>query len=106
MGRLRAGQSFPVREESPRKFLVPVRKKATTALASAGVRKKSKGSCSSDAAMPPPPSTVRPESAAAAVGDVTVEDTDALACGVCFLPLKPPIFQVRARTTFPCVCVE
>jgi E3 ubiquitin-protein ligase SIAH1 len=45
--------------------------------------------------MPPP--LVRPERAAAAVGDVTVEDTDALDCGVCFLPLKPPIFQVHAR---------
>lgn len=35
---------------------------------------------------------MRPEGAAAA-GDVTVEETDALDCGVCFLPLKPPIFQ-------------
>jgi E3 ubiquitin-protein ligase SIAH1 len=58
---------------------------------------------SSDAATPPPPpsSRVRPESAAAALGGVTVEDTDALDCGVCFLPLKPPIFQVRTRTTLP-----
>ncbi|CAN6340659.1 unnamed protein product [Urochloa humidicola] len=35
----------------------------------------------------------RPESAAASVADVTVEDADALDCGVCFLPLKAPIFQ-------------
>jgi hypothetical protein len=27
-------------------------------------------------------------------GVVAVEDTDALDCGVCYLPLKPPIFQV------------
>ncbi|RLM98461.1 E3 ubiquitin-protein ligase SINA-like 7 [Panicum miliaceum] len=26
-------------------------------------------------------------------GVVAVEDTDALDCGVCYLPLKPPIFQ-------------
>ncbi|PUZ64121.1 hypothetical protein GQ55_3G118700 [Panicum hallii var. hallii] len=38
-------------------------------------------------------SRVRPESAAAATMAVAVEDTDALDCGVCFLPLKPPIFQ-------------
>ncbi|KAK3140696.1 hypothetical protein QOZ80_5AG0404500 [Eleusine coracana subsp. coracana] len=31
--------------------------------------------------------------AAAAKSNVTVEDTDALNCGMCFLPLKPPIFQ-------------
>ncbi|PVH61802.1 hypothetical protein PAHAL_3G126400 [Panicum hallii] len=41
---------------------------------------------------PPPPSRMQLEGAAAA-GDVTVEETDALDCGVCFLPLKPPIFQ-------------
>uniref|UniRef100_A0A0D3G3C8 RING-type E3 ubiquitin transferase n=1 Tax=Oryza barthii TaxID=65489 RepID=A0A0D3G3C8_9ORYZ len=29
----------------------------------------------------------------AAVAGVTVEDADALECGVCFLPLRPPIFQ-------------
>jgi hypothetical protein len=40
-------------------------------------------------------SRVRPESAAAATTAVAVEDTDALDCGVCFLPLKPPIFQVH-----------
>ncbi|PUZ64081.1 hypothetical protein GQ55_3G115300 [Panicum hallii var. hallii] len=38
-------------------------------------------------------SRVRPESAAAATTAVAVEDTDALDCGVCFLPLKPPILQ-------------
>nr|CAB3463959.1 unnamed protein product [Digitaria exilis] len=96
MGRLRAGESFPVREEPQRRFVVPVRKKATIARASSGVRKKSKGSDSSDAAMPmPPPSRGRPESAAAAAGAVTVEDTDALECGVCFHPLKSPIFQCK-----------
>ncbi|CAN6340654.1 unnamed protein product, partial [Urochloa humidicola] len=40
-----------------------------------------------------PASRMRPERAAEAAGDATVEDTDALDCGVCFLPLKPPIFQ-------------
>ncbi|KAF8766002.1 hypothetical protein HU200_007937 [Digitaria exilis] len=29
------------------------------------------------------------------VGDVTVEDIHALECGMCFLPLKPPIFQLH-----------
>ncbi|CAN6331442.1 unnamed protein product [Urochloa humidicola] len=61
----------------------------------AGVHKKSKSSGSSNVAMLLPPSMVRSESAAAAVGDVTVEDTDSLDCGVCFLPLKPPIFQCK-----------
>jgi E3 ubiquitin-protein ligase SIAH1 len=75
-----------------------VRKKATTAQASAGVHKTNKGSGSSHPPPPPlPPSRMRPEGAAAA-GDVTVEETDALDCGVCFLPLKPPIFQVHTRT--------
>ncbi|KAL6608228.1 hypothetical protein ACP70R_041291 [Stipagrostis hirtigluma subsp. patula] len=40
---------------------------------------------------PAPAPRVRPESATAGV--VAVEDTDALDCGVCYLPLKPPIFQ-------------
>nr|CAB3463957.1 unnamed protein product [Digitaria exilis] len=94
MGRLRAGESFPVLEEPQRRFVVPVRKKATTSGASAGVHKKSKGSNSSYAAMPPPPpSRVQRERAAAAVGDVTVEDIHTLECGMCCLPLKPPIFQ-------------
>ncbi|XP_052155399.1 putative E3 ubiquitin-protein ligase SINA-like 6 [Oryza glaberrima] len=31
--------------------------------------------------------------AVVAVAGVTVEDADALECGVCFLPLRPPIFQ-------------
>ncbi|CAL4902905.1 unnamed protein product [Urochloa decumbens] len=64
------------------------------ASASAGVRKEKKGS-SSMAAAAAPASAARalPESAAAWVVDVTVEDADALDCGVCFLPLKAPIFQ-------------
>ncbi|CAL4910291.1 unnamed protein product [Urochloa decumbens] len=110
MWRLHAGESFSVREEPPRKFLVPVRKKAT-ARASVGVRKKSQGSGSSGAAMPPPPpsppSRVRPESAAAAVaGGVTAEDTDALDCGVCFLPLKPPIFQCKSGHVVCSMCCD
>jgi hypothetical protein len=31
------------------------------------------------------------------VHDLTVVDEDVLDCGVCFLPLKPPIFQVYLR---------
>ncbi|CAN6331439.1 unnamed protein product [Urochloa humidicola] len=42
-----------------------------------------------------PAASVRPEIAAGA-GVVAVEDTDALNCGVCFVPLKPPIFQCNA----------
>jgi E3 ubiquitin-protein ligase SIAH1 len=96
MVRLRAGESFQVAEEGRRKVHGTAGKRATTARAIAGVQKKSKGSLSSDVAAMPP-SQVRPESAAAAAaaGDAMVEDTDALDCGVCFLPLKPPIFQVR-----------
>ena len=33
------------------------------------------------------------------VADVTVADADALECGVCFFALRPPIFQVRTRST-------
>ena len=32
---------------------------------------------------------------AEAVAYVAAEDADALECGVCFHPLKPPIFQVN-----------
>ncbi|XP_025806575.1 E3 ubiquitin-protein ligase SINA-like 10 [Panicum hallii] len=35
-------------------------------------------------------------------GVVAVEDTDALDCGVCYLPLKPPIFQAWANVDAPC----
>jgi E3 ubiquitin-protein ligase SIAH1 len=61
---------------------------------------------STSASAPPVPP---PGSAAAAAGVVVVavEDTDALDCGVCYLPLKPPIFQVnpppRARA---CQCLR
>ncbi|CAN6336288.1 unnamed protein product [Urochloa humidicola] len=60
----------------------------------AAVLKEKKGS-TIPAAAPAPASAsrARPESAAASVADVTVEDADALDCGVCFLPLKAPIFQ-------------
>lgn len=50
------------------------------------------------AAMPPP----RPPSPALSslsessiVGEMTVDRTDALDCGICFLPLKPPILQLQ-----------
>jgi hypothetical protein len=33
--------------------------------------------------------------------DLAVADADALDCGVCFLPLKPPIFQVHSCTCIP-----
>ncbi|KAG2560389.1 hypothetical protein PVAP13_8KG060000 [Panicum virgatum] len=36
---------------------------------------------------------VRPASTAAAVSDLTLADRDFLECSICFLPLKPPIFQ-------------
>ena len=42
-------------------------------------------------------SGARPAGAAAAVGYVSVEDADALDCGVCYRPLKPPIFQVHPK---------
>ena len=32
-----------------------------------------------------------------ALANVTVEDADALGCGICYLPLKPPILP----STFP-----
>ncbi|XP_066360998.1 uncharacterized protein [Miscanthus floridulus] len=54
-----------------------------------GVSQNSKGSGSYGPATLPP--RVRPDGAG--VLELTVEDTDALDCGVCFLPLKPPIFQ-------------
>ncbi|KAJ1261695.1 hypothetical protein BS78_09G050300 [Paspalum vaginatum] len=49
---------------------------------------------SSPAAAPASASSAHPESvAASSLVDVTVEDTDALDCRVCFLPLKAPIFH-------------
>jgi hypothetical protein len=39
-----------------------------------------------------------PPSSATVVDGVTVVDPDALDCVMCRLPLKPPIFQVRARS--------
>ncbi|TVU17625.1 hypothetical protein EJB05_33673, partial [Eragrostis curvula] len=38
-------------------------------------------------------SASRANNRAAARRDLTLEDTDAFDCGICFLPLKPPIFQ-------------
>ncbi|KAF8765994.1 hypothetical protein HU200_007929 [Digitaria exilis] len=40
-----------------------------------------------------------PASPSPVVADVTVTDGDALRCGVCFLALRPPIFQVRRSTS-------
>ncbi|KAJ1255743.1 hypothetical protein BS78_K166000 [Paspalum vaginatum] len=42
-------------------------------------------------ALPPPSSSG--SSSVSVIGDATVENTGALDCGICFLPLKPPIFQ-------------
>ncbi|XP_024314585.1 E3 ubiquitin-protein ligase SINA-like 10 [Brachypodium distachyon] len=39
-----------------------------------------------------------------ALVNVTVEDTDALDCGVCWLPLKPPIFQCQVGHVFCLPC--
>ena len=41
-----------------------------------------------------PSSSARSESSSV-IAEVTVERTAALDCGICFLPLKPPIFMVR-----------
>ena len=30
-----------------------------------------------------------------ALANVIVDDDDTLNCGICYLPLKPPVFQVR-----------
>ncbi|GJM94629.1 hypothetical protein PR202_ga11291 [Eleusine coracana subsp. coracana] len=98
MAKLRAGEPFPVGDKPRRRFVIG-RKKAHVRL-SAGAHKKNRmGSGSSEPAMSPPPqeSRARPESAVSAPGIVAVEDTDALDCGVCFLPLKPPIFQDSQR---------
>ncbi|PVH61788.1 hypothetical protein PAHAL_3G122100 [Panicum hallii] len=51
-----------------------------------------------DLAAPPPPSSPAPSlrsesSSVVVVGEMTVDRTHALDCGICFLPLKPPIFQ-------------
>ncbi|KAL6608230.1 hypothetical protein ACP70R_041293 [Stipagrostis hirtigluma subsp. patula] len=101
--RLRAGESFPVRGE-PRPRLVVGRRKAA-APASPGAPKKAKASGSSapasaSASAVESGSRAQPESsasasAAAAAEGVTVQDTGALDCGVCRLPLKPPIFQCK-----------
>ncbi|CAN6340665.1 unnamed protein product [Urochloa humidicola] len=94
---LRSGASFPKKEEPTMEeaaappppvsagVLPTRRKKPSTSRSSsrASVPKKEKGSSDPPASG----SRKRPASAAA------VEDTDTLDCGVCFLPLKPPIFQ-------------
>jgi len=45
----------------------------------------------------PAPSLRSESSSVVVVGEMTVDRTHALDCGICFLPLKPPIFQVHAR---------
>ncbi|GJN36018.1 hypothetical protein PR202_gb24841 [Eleusine coracana subsp. coracana] len=81
-------------------------------------------------APPPPPWSSTAPSQRSLIGDMRVEHTGALDCGICFLPLKPPIFQCevghvlclrcqyklaagkrchvcRRRTTFPrCFAME
>ena len=57
-----------------------------------------------DLAAPPRPSSPAPSlrsesSSVVVVGEMTVDRTHALDCGICFLPLKPPIFQVHAAST-------
>ncbi|WVZ96416.1 hypothetical protein U9M48_042054 [Paspalum notatum var. saurae] len=42
---------------------------------------------------PPPPSSSSGSSSVSVIAEATVENTGALDCGICFLPLKPPIFQ-------------
>lgn len=65
----------------------PKRKRAK--FARAGGDGNGKGSSPPAAAL----ASARPESAGTSLADVTVEDADVLDCGVCFHPLKPPIFQ-------------
>uniref|UniRef100_A0A0D9WCY1 RING-type E3 ubiquitin transferase n=1 Tax=Leersia perrieri TaxID=77586 RepID=A0A0D9WCY1_9ORYZ len=52
-------------------------------------------------ADPPPPPPPR-----AAVAGVTVEDGDALDCGVCYNPLKPPIYQCEVGHVVCSPCHE
>ncbi|TVU17788.1 hypothetical protein EJB05_33845 [Eragrostis curvula] len=40
----------------------------------------------------------------AAPGDLTVDDTDLLYCGICCLPLKPPVFQCNSGHVVCSVC--
>ena len=47
----------------------------------------------------PAPSLRSESSSVVVVGEMTVDRTHALDCGICFLPLKPPIFQVHAAST-------
>jgi hypothetical protein len=70
------------------------------AAASADVRKENGFSApvAAPESPPAPASPARSKSAAGSVVDVTVVDADVLDCGVCFLPLKPPIFQVLYTT--------
>ncbi|CAL4902902.1 unnamed protein product [Urochloa decumbens] len=92
------GESFQAGEERRRGLLEAAGKRAATTRASAGVRKKSRGSGSSDAAALPP-SRVRPEGAAAAAGDAKVEDTDALDWRV-LPPAEASHLPVRMLITF------
>ncbi|KAJ1261698.1 hypothetical protein BS78_09G050500 [Paspalum vaginatum] len=72
-----------------------------------GSRSKKKGRGSSAPAAAPAPVSAHPESAASSsLEDVTVEDTDFLDCGVCFLPLKRPIFQCDVGHVVCSPCCE
>ncbi|WVZ96370.1 hypothetical protein U9M48_042021 [Paspalum notatum var. saurae] len=47
-----------------------------------------------------------PSSPRAEVWDLMVADTDFLECGICFLPLKPPIFQCAVGHVVCSPCLE
>ncbi|TVU17651.1 hypothetical protein EJB05_33699 [Eragrostis curvula] len=47
-----------------------------------------------------------PKNRTAATKDVTLEDTDAHDCGICFLPLKPPIFQCNVGHVVCSPCLD
>ncbi|XP_066368835.1 uncharacterized protein [Miscanthus floridulus] len=71
---------------------------------SLGVDAGGGGGSSAPATAPASASRAHPGSAAASLVDVTVEDADALDCGVCFLPLKPPIFQCNVGHVVCSLC--
>ncbi|CAN6331454.1 unnamed protein product [Urochloa humidicola] len=75
---------------------------------SAGIRKEEKGSSNPILAVPPAAAAAArklPEIAAEA-GVIAVDNTGALDCRVCFLPLKPPIFQCEVGHVVCSLCCD
>ncbi|TVU17656.1 hypothetical protein EJB05_33704, partial [Eragrostis curvula] len=109
---LRNGESFPKQEPKQE----PSDPEPALAPRTVGTQKKATKRASTTAAgnddtkppakLPASASRVRPKKRAAARRDVTLDDTDAFDCGICFRPLKPPIFQCNVGHVLCSPCLK